>query len=136
MSSDPRKGKLHHIGIIVPDEKRVDVLLALFGHERGHSVYADPYKALCVFSKGEGTVIEFLIPDKDSVLASFNNGLGGLHHIAFEVEKLSDTMKTLDADGIDFLENEPVPVGDLAINFLEPLVTRGFITEYVEKISS
>jgi catechol 2,3-dioxygenase-like lactoylglutathione lyase family enzyme len=132
------KNKIHHIGIIVPDEKQVDFLLKLMGLERGRSVYVKEYQANCIFGKGEGKLLEFIIPDTESKLARFNHGLGGIHHLAIETKNIQETMEYLDKQfEIDFIEKKPVVAGDLLINFLSPSMTRsmtrGIIIEFVQK---
>jgi catechol 2,3-dioxygenase-like lactoylglutathione lyase family enzyme len=126
--------KIHHIGIIVPNEDQVNFLLQLMGLERGHSVYVKEYQANCIFGKNEGKLLEFIIPDENSKLSKFNNGLGGIHHLAIETPDIKQTMEYLDKElEIDFLESQPVIAGDLLINFLSPSMTRGIIIEFVQK---
>jgi catechol 2,3-dioxygenase-like lactoylglutathione lyase family enzyme len=131
------KNKIHHIGIIVPNEEQVNFLLQLIGLERGHSVYVKEYQANCIFGKGDGKLLEFIIPDVNSKLSKFNNGLGGIHHLAIETSDIKRTMEYLDKEfEIDFIEKEPVEAGDLHINFLSPIMTRGIIIEFVQKYTT
>ncbi|MDR2441804.1 MAG: VOC family protein [Planctomycetaceae bacterium] len=131
------KNKIHHIGIIVPNEEQVNFLLKLTGLEHGHSVYVKEYQATCVFAvekEREGSQLEFIIPDVNSKLSKFNNGLGGIHHLAIETPNIKQTMEYLDKEfEIDFIEKEPVEAGDLLINFLSPSMTRSIIIEFVQK---
>jgi catechol 2,3-dioxygenase-like lactoylglutathione lyase family enzyme len=99
------KNKIHHIGIIVPNEEQANFLLPLIGLERGHSVYVKEYQATCIFGKGDGKLLEFIIPDVNSKLSKFNNGLGGIHHLAIETSDIKRTMEYLDKEfEIDFIE--------------------------------
>ncbi|MDR1478242.1 MAG: VOC family protein [Planctomycetaceae bacterium] len=128
------KNKIHHVGIIVPDESQVDFLLSLMEFERGNSVYVKEYQAKCIFGKGEGKLLEFIIPDPESKLAQFNHGLGGIHHFAIETPDIKQTMEYLDKKfEIDFIEKESVVTEDLLINFLSPSMTRGITIEFVQK---
>jgi catechol 2,3-dioxygenase-like lactoylglutathione lyase family enzyme len=105
------------------------------GLERGHSVYVKEYQANCIFGKDEGRLLEFIIPDTNSILSKFNNGLGGIHHLAIETPDIKETKNYLDQElEIDFLESMPVIAGDLLINFLSPTMTRGIIIEFVQKL--
>jgi hypothetical protein len=56
--------KIHHIGIIVPNEEQVNFLLQLMGFEYGHSVYVKKYQSTCIFLEVEAGdyLINFLSP--------------------------------------------------------------------------
>jgi catechol 2,3-dioxygenase-like lactoylglutathione lyase family enzyme len=124
-------GKLHHVGIIVPDEAQLNDLCRMCGVTPGRRQYVAEYEADCVFSEGAAGLIEFIIP-RGGKLAKFNKGFGGLHHIAIEVDDLKATSAALAADGVKLLESEPVDAGALLINFLPPVFSRGVIIEYVQ----
>ena len=124
-------GKLHHVGIIVPDAERVEEFCRLCGMSPGRRQYVPQYEAECIFTQGACGVIEFIIP-RGGKLAQFNKGIGGLHHIAIEVEDLQATMTQLAADGVRLLESSPVDAGELWINFLPPVYSRGVTIEYVQ----
>ena len=128
------KSSLHHIGIIVPDRSHVDFLMGILGLETGKLVYVPKYEADCIFTSNSSSNIEFVIPRENSRLSNFNKGMGGLHHIALEVDDILDVSMQLAEDGIDMLENKPVHAGQLLINFLHPAETRGFIVEFVQVI--
>jgi catechol 2,3-dioxygenase-like lactoylglutathione lyase family enzyme len=124
-------GKLHHVGIIVPDEAQLRELCRICGVTPGRRQYVAEYQADCIFSEGPGGVIEFIIP-RGGKLAKFNKGFGGLHHIAIEVEDLNAASAALAADGVRLLESSPVDAGALLINFLPPVFSRGVVVEYVQ----
>ena len=126
------KSSLHHIGIIVPDRSNVDFLLGILGLETGRLVYVPEYEADCIFTANNCSRIEFIIPRENSRLENFNKGMGGLHHIALEVDDILDVSRQLAEEGINLLEDQPVQAGQLLINFLHPAETRGFIVEFVQ----
>jgi catechol 2,3-dioxygenase-like lactoylglutathione lyase family enzyme len=126
------KPRLHHVGIIVPDEEQLGGLLDLLGFTAGKRQYVDEYEADCVFTEGEGPNVEFIVP-RGGKLAQFNRGIGGIHHIALEVPDLQDLQKDLAKKGVKLLETTPVDAGDIKINFLPPVYSRGVIVEFVEK---
>lgn len=131
-----QKNNIHHIGIIVPDEEQADFLFKIMGLTRGHTVYVKEYEATCIFGMGEGRLLEFIVPDPGSKLSQFNQGLGGIHHIAIETIDIGKAAEYLDRElEIDFLEKEPVLAGDLLINFVPPSMTRGIIIEYVQQFN-
>jgi catechol 2,3-dioxygenase-like lactoylglutathione lyase family enzyme len=91
------------------------------------------WSALCIFTKAwHGSQIEFVVPH-GGPLASFNKGVGGLHHIALQVPDLDEVARGLHAQGLKFLEVEHVRgAGPFICNFLSPGFTRGLTVEYVQ----
>lgn len=124
--------RLHHVAIIVPQESQLGEMLDLLGLTAGKRQYVPEYEADCVFTDGGGASIEFIIP-KAGKLAQFNKGTGGLHHIALEVDNLDELQTELADKGVELLETTPVDAGDLRINFLPPIYSRGVIVEFVER---
>ncbi len=127
--------RLHHIGIIVPNRERVDMLVDLLGLPVRHSQYVPEYEADCIFAGGDGgSCLEFVIP-RGGKLAGFNHGLGGLHHIALEVQDMDAFVQQLQSRGIKLLEQSFVTAGaSMRVNFLPPVYTRGIIIEFVEVV--
>lgn len=128
-------GKLHHIGIIVHEEERVSELAATFGLTLGRTQYVEEYQALCIFTEGVLGVIEFIVP-KGPKLEKFNKGMGGLHHIAIQVDDLEQVTEELKAKDMQLLEQSPVDAGPILINFLPPAYTRGITVEYIQPKTS
>jgi methylmalonyl-CoA/ethylmalonyl-CoA epimerase len=133
MVADSRTGRLHHVGLICPDREQAEALLAVLGLEAGREQYVEEYQADCIFTKGPGAGVEIIIP-RGGTLTKFNKGAGGLHHIAIQVHDLRASARALQGEGIELLENEPVPAGDLLINFVPPAFTRGVIVELVQEV--
>lgn len=125
--------RLHHVGLVVPDRRQLDELLTLFGLPVSHTQYVPQYEAECVFAGSDGAQVEFVVP-RGGKLAQFNRGAGGLHHIALEVGDLDALRARLATKGIPLLEETPVVAGDIRINFLPPIHTRGVIVEFVERV--
>jgi catechol 2,3-dioxygenase-like lactoylglutathione lyase family enzyme len=128
----PSGSRLHHVGIICPDRAQVESLMALLRLEVSNETYVPAYEADCIFSKGPGGCIEFIIP-RGGKLKNFNKGAGGLHHIALEVDDLAAESERLAAAGVRLLEQAPVDAGDIIINFVPPIFTRGVILELVQR---
>lgn len=126
------QSKLHHIGLIVPDLERVELLIGLLGLQRGAAEYVAEYEADCYFTSGVGACIEFIVP-RGGKLSQFNKGFGGLHHVALEVEDLVLATADLEEKGIKMLEKHFVDAGSILINFVPPLYTRGLIVELVQR---
>jgi len=126
------QSKLHHVGIIIPDVAQMDALAAVFGLERGSEQYVKEYEAQCYFTRGSGAVIEFIVP-LGGTLATFNKGIGGLHHIALEVDDLAYASEQLRNNEIKLLEDAAVDAGPILINFVPPAYTRGLRVELVQR---
>lgn len=132
MLSDP---PLHHVGIVQPDEQSALELIETLGLHEEYRGYVPQFNALCIFtSSSRGSPLELVVPDGGPLL-KFNKGVGGLHHLAFEVEDLKAVMADFEKRGFPLLEPEPVRgAGPFICNFLRPAATRGIICEYVQLI--
>ena len=126
---------LHHVGIIQPSEDLALEQMALLNLEEEYRGYVPQWSALCIFTKASrGSPVEFVVPN-GGPLAKFNNGAGGLHHIALQVADLNETAAGLRAQGMKFVEAEHVKgAGSFICNFLSPVFTRGLRVEYVQLI--
>jgi catechol 2,3-dioxygenase-like lactoylglutathione lyase family enzyme len=133
MPANLRPTRLHHVGVVLPDRRQLDELVALLELPVSHTQYVPEYEAECVFAGSAGAQVEFVVP-RGGKLARFNRGAGGLHHIALEVDDLDVLQARLAAKGVRLLEETPVEAGDIRINFLPPVHTRGVIVEFVERV--
>ncbi len=122
---------LHHVGVVLNERRQLDELLTLLGLAVSRCVFVERYQAECLFVNVGTAQVEFIVP-QGGPLAGFNRGVGGLHHLAFQVNNLEKLQDRLAAGGIHLLEDRPVPAGELRINFLPPVYTRGLILEFVE----
>lgn len=132
----PRNLPLHHVGIVQPTENAAMTLMSLLGLEEDYRGFVATWSALCIFTKKLGAApIEFVVPD-GGALEGFNRGLGGLHHVAFEVESLEEISRRLAGAKMKLLEPERVKgAGEFWCNFLSPVYTRGLTVEFVEPFS-
>jgi len=65
---------------------------------------------------------------------SKNNGLGGLHHIAYQVESVEEKMKEiLDKKLAEFTTKEPIRCEGLTQVFTKPTPYTGIIYEFIER---
>lgn len=130
--------RLHHVGIILPSEEAVKEVMDMYGLEVD-STGMTPYNAKFVFTKMNpdysDSPIEFLIPD-GGVLADFNKGKGGIHHICFEVDDVDAACKEFREKGYDLLEEEcpVVEGGGMKINFVRPRSSQGILVELMEML--
>lgn len=115
---------------------RAERFMKKFGLETDYMEYVEAYKANCLFTKHnpDETPIELVIP-LEGVLTMYNNGRGGIHHIAFEVDDVEAARKWYEAEGLEMLEKSAVPgAGGIIVNFLRPRFGEGILVEFVEKI--
>lgn len=125
------RNRLHHVGVIVPSDERLQRVLEVLGLDVHHRQYVDRYQADCHFVDSPGGTVEFIVP-REGKLKEFNRGFGGLHHLAIEVDDLEQATADLASRDIDLLETEPVDAGSIRINFMDPVYTGGIIVEFVQ----
>lgn len=128
--------RMHHVGIVLPEISYAEDLIDMFGLEVDYKGFVDAYHADLIFTKyGEKeSPIEFIIP-KEGVLTKFNNGKGGIAHIAFEVDDIEACSKELIDRGFEMLEKAPVEgTSDIIVNFLRPKYSHGVLVELVQTV--
>ena len=130
--------RLHHVGIILPNEEAVCDVMEMYGLE-ADTEGRTPYDAKFIFTKMNSdysdSPIEFLIPN-GGVLAEFNKGKGGIHHICFEVDDVEAACLEFREKGYALLE-ETCPVvegGGMKINFVRPRSSQGILVELMEML--
>ncbi len=131
-----QRTRLHHIGIIMTSMERANEFLNLFGLETDYMEYVESYSANCLFTKynkNNESPIELIIPTK-GVLCDYNNGKGGIHHIAFEVDDVEAARLEYESVGKEMLEKVPVEgAGGIIVNFLRPKFGLGVLVEFVQR---
>lgn len=130
--------RLHHVGIIIPSEEKVRALMDMYGLEEDYSGMT-PYLTKFIFTKMNpdysDSPIEFLIPES-GVLAEYNNGKGGIHHICFEVDDVDAASEEFRQKGFAMLE-DPCPMVEgtnMKINFVRPKSSHGILVEFMELV--
>jgi catechol 2,3-dioxygenase-like lactoylglutathione lyase family enzyme len=125
---------IHHIGVIAINRKQIEQTKTLLGLEEAYSGYVPAYQAECIFLVGQGPPIEFILSEQPA-LKNFNRGVGGIHHIAFQVPSIAELAEKLRLQEIAMLEPRPVQgAGPFVVNFLHPRVL-GYTVEFVELIN-
>ena len=92
-------------------------------------------KVKTAFLKVGDTKIELLeSTEKDGPIDKFIEKRGeGIHHIAFAVEDIKQSLKEAELAGIELINKEPVTGAEnLQIAFLHPKSTFGVLTEFCE----
>lgn len=131
--------KLEHIGIAVKDLNKANKLFArLLGREH--------YKIEEVGSEGVntsffdigGVKVELLeATDPSSPIAKFLEKKGeGIHHLAFEVTDIHETLRTYVALGFEVIHPGPKKGADnKLVFFLHPKSTNGVLIELVQELN-
>jgi len=130
--------KIEHLGIAVNDLESANKLFtSLLG--------TTPYKTETVqsekvstsfFQTGESKIELLEATDPGSPVARFIEKYGeGIHHVAFEVDDIRETMKDLREKGFRILSDEPMKGADnKLICFLHPKSTNGVLVELCQEI--
>lgn len=107
----------------------------LLGLEYHETEEVPTQKVRAAILKAGETKVEILEPTApDSPVARFIEKRGeGLHHIAFCVDDLDETLGRLKAAGARLIDEEPRPgVGGTRIAFVHPAAATGVLVELVE----
>jgi lactoylglutathione lyase/methylmalonyl-CoA/ethylmalonyl-CoA epimerase len=119
----------------MPDMEKAESFMKLFSLKEDYREYVSEYHAMCIFTKPEAdTPLELIVPDGGK-LQEYNNGKGGIHHIAFNVDDVEETRREFGVKGLEMLERIPVKgAGPIKVNFLRPRFGYGILVELIEKI--
>ena len=131
-----RPMRMHHVGVVLPTVEQAERLIQLFGLKVDYRGYVKSYHADLIFTQygPNESPIEFIIPH-EGVLTKFNNGKGGIAHIAFEVEDVEAASRELEEEGLEMLEKAPVEgTSDIIVNFLRPRYSEGILFELVQTV--
>lgn len=130
--------KIDHIGIAVKSiESSLENLKKIFNVENIHFEVVEEQKVtIASFFVGD-VRIELTEPtSEDSPIAKFLEKRGeGIHHIAFEVQGISDELQKLSLANIQLINSNPtIGAHNMQIAFLHPKSTSGILIELCEKI--
>lgn len=128
---------IEHIGIAV---KSIDEAKKFYEEVLGLKCYAEEevisQKTKTAFFMVGQTKIELLESiDVTGPIAKFIENKGeGVHHIAFAVNNLKDSLKETESKGVQLIDKEPRPGAEnLNIAFIHPKSTKGVLVEFCEK---
>ena len=130
--------RLHHVGIVLPTMEQAQAFIKTNGLEVDYSGFVDAYHADLIFTKkGEySTPLEMIIPH-EGVLTKFNNGRGGIAHLAFEVDDVEAVRQHMEKECPGcMLEKKAVQgTDDIIVNFRRPSTDQGILVEYVQTVA-
>ncbi len=132
MSELGKSLKIHHIGIVARDEGQIEEFKSILGLQEEARETIEKYHVTNVFLSCAGeTKLHFMIPHR-GVLKNFNQGRGGLHHIAFCARDIAKAQAELEEKGIKFIAAEKQDgIKDFKFNFAIPGVA-GLNVELIE----
>jgi methylmalonyl-CoA/ethylmalonyl-CoA epimerase len=125
--------KISHIGIAVKDLSTAKELYKkLFQSEPSEEEIVTEQKVkVAKFTVGESTIELLEATDPESPIAKFIEKRGeGIHHVAYESDKIQDDLNRLNDNGFDLINKEPRTGSDnMLIAFIKPKSTGGVLTE-------
>ena len=128
--------RIDHVGVAVDD---LEAALRLYGSALGmaavhrETVTEQGVEAV-LLDIGDGHV-ELLSPlGEDTPVGKFLARKGaGLHHVAYAVADIDETLRALADEGIELIDSEPrTGIRNSRVAFLHPRSTGGVLTEIVE----
>lgn len=124
--------RLHHVGMVVPDEARMRAIVDELGVKETRRGHLEKYRVTNVFYRGNGGgELQFMLQAK-GMLANFNRGQGGLHHVAFSVPDIESAQERWSDNGQKFIHPEPQEgIEGFRFNFVHPNL-HGLNVELIE----
>ena len=128
--------QIDHIGIAVEDLKAVrETLRSAFELEPAFSdEIEDQMVKVLGYHVGESTVEYLAATSSESPVARFIAKKGpGIHHVAYRVKNLSETLKSLKNKGFNLIDDQPRDGAEgKRIAFIHPKSTDGILIELCE----
>lgn len=135
-----RQLPLDHVAIAVPSIARALPTYELLTGGAASEIEAVPSQGVFVAFVGQGTGrIELIEPSSpESPVGRFLQRRGpGLHHLAYRVDDLENTLRQLDGAGVRLIDKAPRPgAHGRLVAFLHPESTGGILIELVQETSA
>jgi len=129
-------GRIDHVGVAVED---LDGALALYGDRlampTAHRETVEEQGVEAVLLDVGDSHVELLCPlGPDTPVGRFLAKKGpGLHHVAYGVEDIEQTLEQLNGQGVRLIDQTPRPgIRGSRVAFLHPAATGGVLTEIVQ----
>jgi methylmalonyl-CoA/ethylmalonyl-CoA epimerase len=127
--------KINHVAIAIPD---IDASLVFWRDALGlnvdHIEDVPSQKSTVVFLPVGEAEVELVKPTSDDTgVAKFiaEKG-GGMHHLCFEVDDISEMLSDLKARGVRLINEAPVELTGRKMAFVHPKSTGGVLVELYE----
>jgi methylmalonyl-CoA/ethylmalonyl-CoA epimerase len=128
--------KIDHIGIAVSNLEDGIRMYTDFGLRHETTEIIDDQKVVVgILPIGESKVELIQATDSESAIAKFIDKKGeGVHHIAFRVENIEESLKNLSAKGYRLIDKKPrIGAGGAKIAFIHPKSMCNVLIELVER---
>jgi methylmalonyl-CoA/ethylmalonyl-CoA epimerase len=129
--------EIDHIGIAVNDlKKTMSIYRDILGLKFMGSEEIEEQKIiLATFLAGEVKIELVQSTHPDGPIRKFIEKRGeGIHHIAFRVENIDESLKELSAKGVKLIDEKArIGAGDTRIAFIHPKDMKGVLIELVER---
>ena len=129
--------KIDHLGVAVKD---LDAALKFYTEHlglccKGDEVVPEQKVKVAFLPIGESSVELLEATDPDSPIAKFIEAKGeGVHHVAFRVDNLVETLAELKAKGVRLIDEKPrVGAHGAKIAFIHPKASNGVLVELCER---
>ncbi len=129
-------GRIDHVGVAVED---LDGALALYGDRlampTAHRETVEEQGVEAVLLDVGDSHVELLCPlGPDTPVGRFLAKKGpGLHHVAYGVKDIEETLEQLNGQGVRLIDQTPRPgIRGSRVAFLHPAATGGVLTEIVQ----
>ena len=128
---------LAHVGIAVRSlDAAIPIWVKALGFRHTETIDFDSMKLRIAFLRGGASELELLEPTvEDSPVGRFLAKRGeGIHHVAFYVADLEESLKTAEAAGLVLIDRTPVAGSHgFRIAFLSPRTLGGVLVELCER---
>ena len=126
---------IHHLGVAVDDlDSALETYERLFGAEVEHEATIDEQGVRAASLRiGEGRVELLQALGQDTPVGRFLAKRGpGMHHVAYEVNDLRETLAELTREGAELIDREPrAGLFGLEVAFVHPDSVHGVLSEVV-----
>ena len=126
---------IHHLGVAVVDlDEAIATYERTLGAEFQHRETMASQGAEAAAMLVGGSRVELLAPlEEDTPIGRFLARRGpGMHHVAYEVDDLSDSLAELTGNGVALVDEQPRPgLYGMQVAFLHPDAIHGVLSELV-----
>ena len=128
--------KVHHIGIAVKDLKEAaERYVQITGVSNYETEYVEEQDVeVAMFNVGESRIELLQGKSEKSPISKFlEKNREGLHHIAYEVKDIENSLSEMKKNGLRLIDEKPrIGAGGHKIAFIHPKSTNGVLTELLE----
>jgi methylmalonyl-CoA/ethylmalonyl-CoA epimerase len=127
--------KIDHIAVVVKDvEKAAKAYTDMFGFKQIEKMEGPGGEFTSVMMSAGDIRVELFQPNKEGSFSRFlKEKGGGLHHVSFLTDDITQEVKTLKALGKKLQNEEPMQLPNAKIVFVHPSAAENVLIELVER---